>query len=272
MNSLVSVIVTTKNESSHIGSCLQSVVGQLYKQIEIIVVDNHSNDNTKKIASRFMSHIFDAGPERSAQRNFGAKMAKGEYVLFLDADMMLSPDVVKECVYVAKVNGLFALVIPERSIGIGFWAQCKALERQYYVGIDWMEGARFFNKNFFNTIGGYDEKLTGPEDFELPQRIKIRYGSATIGRISSFIIHDEGDLSLAKLLRKKYYYGRQMRTYRSILESHESFKKQAGVVRRFQLFFTRPIVFIRDPIHAFGMLYMKALEMAALSLGALIAK
>ena len=68
---LVSVVVTTKNEQANIERCLESICIQTYEPIEIIVVDNGSTDLTKTIASRFTTNVFDHGPERSSQRNFG---------------------------------------------------------------------------------------------------------------------------------------------------------------------------------------------------------
>lgn len=265
---MVSVIITTKNEAEHIRACLTSLRRQTYTPIEIIIVDNHSADNTCEIARKFTRHVYDAGPERSAQRNYGAARAKGEYLLFLDADMQLTPEVVKECVEVCKKNKI-AAVIPEKSFGIGFWARCKALERAAYEGVDWIESARFFRKDSFLHVGGYDEALTGPEDFELPQRIKSVYGSRSVGRISSYILHDEGRLSLVKLLRKKYYYGKKIHRYRNLAESKPFFIKQANIFRRYALFFRHPRMFIADPMHAYGVIIMKTLEMAAIGLGGL---
>ncbi len=70
---LVSVIVTTKNEEKNIANCLKSIKGQSYPQekIQIIVVDNNSSDSTTKIAKRFTDKVYNKGPERSAQRNYG---------------------------------------------------------------------------------------------------------------------------------------------------------------------------------------------------------
>jgi len=300
MSVLVSLIITTKNEEAVIAACLRSIENQTYKKIETIVVDNNSSDNTKKIAQSFGAKVLNKGPERSAQRNAGAKHAKGTYLLFLDADMELTPHVVEEAVAMMEDNMLrvtplrqgyagqagdglekstrnastrngkthiVALVIPEKSFGIGFWAACKALERSYYVGVSWIESARFFQKKVFQKIGGYDEELTGPEDFELPQRIKKTYGENSVGRITSFIHHNEGKLSLAKTLRKKYYYGRKMQEYRKRPSSEGYFDKQASVWNRYCLFFTKPVVFFEHPIVFIGMLIMKTLEMGAVALG-----
>lgn len=265
---MISVIITTKNEVAHLHSCLESIKSQTYPDIEIVVVDNDSRDSTVAIAKKYTKNVFTMGPERSAQRNFGAKQAKGEYLLFLDADMVVSPNVIKDCVKRAK-GTIHAVVIPEKSFGVGFWARCKVLERSCYEGVEWMEAARFFRKDAFFTLGGYDELLTGPEDFELPQRLKNTYGQESIGRITSYIKHDEGHLSLAKLLRKKYYYGKKMRRYAQGVGNRAYFSKQASVFLRFRLFFRHPNIFVIDPLHAVAMLVMKILEMSAVAIGSI---
>lgn len=263
------MIVTTKNESSHIAACLASIQRQTYRDTQIIVVDNASRDKTKEIARTYTPYVYDSGPERSAQRNFGVKKAKGLYVLFLDADMIVTPNVIEECVDAVTKNNYIGVVIPEKSFGIGFWAACKSFERRCYEGVDWMEAARFFSKQHIKDIGGYDETLTGPEDFELPQRIKKHYGAQMIGRVRTYILHNEGKLSLAKLLKKKYYYGTKMRRYRLLQGSRTYFNKQANPIARYALFFRNPAPFVKDPIHGVGALIMKTLEMVALTWGSL---
>lgn len=271
---LVSIVITTKNEKYRLPACLKSINKQTYKYIEIIVIDNNSTDQTKDIAKSFGVQVFDKGPERSAQRNFGASHAKGDYLLFLDADMELTPEVVGECVKKIheprpKTYDLKALVIPEKSIGIGFWAQCKALERSFYLNVPWIESARFLQKKAFYDVGGYDEKLTGPEDFELPQRLKMTYGEECVGRISSFILHNEGKLSLGKTLKKKYYYGKKMSEYRKKQSSKGYFDKQASMWMRYRLFFSKSSILLHDPITFMGMLVLKTLEMGAMTVGAI---
>lgn len=256
----------------NIGACIESVKQQTYKNIEVIIVDNNSSDKTKEIAKYYGVTVYDKGPERSAQRNFGAKKAKGEYLLFLDADMILTLQVVEQCIKILEKDGFQALVIPEKSIGTGFWTKCKALERSFYEGVDWIEAARFFDKKAFRDLGGYDEKLTGPEDFDLPQRLKLRFGIDSIGRVSSYIHHNEGILSLKKTLRKKFYYGKKMALYMKKKENKSAVVKQGNIFRRFGLFFAKPAVLFHDPVVGLGMLYMKTLEMVALALGALSSK
>jgi len=52
-NTLVSVVITTKNSSRTLEKCLQSIKGQSYKNTELLVVDNNSTDSTKEIANKF---------------------------------------------------------------------------------------------------------------------------------------------------------------------------------------------------------------------------
>ncbi len=201
-NPLISIIVPTRNSQLFLGNCLRSIKNQSYKNIEIIVVDNNSTDKTVEIAKKYTKLVFNRGPERSAQRNYGALKSKGNFLLFIDSDMELSKNVVADCVLLShksKVIGqaLGGIIIPEESFGVGFWAQCKALERTFYEGVDWIEAARFFSKETFKEFRGYDEKQTGTEDFDLPQRIKNRYGENSMRRIESLIYHNEGKLSLS---------------------------------------------------------------------------
>lgn len=268
----VSVIITTRNEQDHIGTCLKSVKGQTYKNIELIVVDNASVDRTKGIARDYGAAVYDKGPERSAQRNFGATHARGDYVLFLDADMELSSSVIAQCVGLIRTSKgnnrkLSAVIIPERSVGTGFWTTCKILERKFYEGVDWMEAARFFDRRILLSLKGFDERLTGPEDFDLSQRVIAQRSPSAVARISSYIYHHEGRIVLSELLRKKWYYGKKMSRYVGKKENASFSAKQANPISRYILFFSKPSLLFSDPIHAVGMIVMKTLELGALAGG-----
>ena len=91
---VVSVVVPTRNNRRTIEACLQSVRAQTYSAIELITVDNSSTDGTDEISRRIADVATTAGPERSAQRNLGFELARGEWVLWLDSDMVLPPTAV----------------------------------------------------------------------------------------------------------------------------------------------------------------------------------
>lgn len=270
-NKLVSVVITTRNEGSVIRRLLLSLKKQSYKKMEIILVDNNSTDSTKEIAREFTRKIYNFGPERSAQRNLGAKKAKGEYLLFLDADMELSEEVIEESVFALNSNKKFGgLVIPEKSITKNFWERVKAYERSFYneKGDEITDAARFFRKTVFEKVGGYDESITGPEDWDLPETLyKMGY---SIGRVSSVIYHHERIVSPLDLARKKYYYA---------LRAHRYLKKHnISTFSPKTIYFLRPIFYknwrkvIAHPILSIGMFIMLSFQLVAGGLGYLMGR
>jgi len=208
---LVSIVINTKNEEEHLGECVESCLSQTYKNIEIIVVDNNSTDRTKEIAKKYTSQIFNKGPERSSQKNFGAQKASGEYVLFLDADARLERTVLSECVSLAQGKNYSMVIIPERHIGEGFWAGVKALERSFYLGDDTVEAPWFFRKEDFLSVGGYDEEMFAGEDWNLFDR--MRAAGFKYGRCQSFINHQIGRISALGMIKKKFYYGTNIKVF-----------------------------------------------------------
>lgn len=207
-SALVTVVVTTKNSSRTLESCLGSIREQSYAPIELIVVDNQSEDSTGAIARAHADLVLDQGPERCAQRNAGLKAAHGEFVAFIDSDMKLRADVVSECV--AAIAGSRGVAIPEVSFGDGFWARAKSFERSFYRTDTLIAAARFFRTADVLAAGGYDEAMLGGEDWDLSIRVCGRDSPAFA---SSVIYHDEGRHRLLELMRKKYYYGPGVRRF-----------------------------------------------------------
>jgi len=262
-NPLVSVIIPTKNSSRTLERCLNSIKNQTYKNIEIIVVDNNSTDNTKEIAIKYTDKVFNAGPERTAQKNFGINVTNGKYLLFIDSDMELTKDVIKECVKLtendSKIGGI---IIPERSVGDGFWVKVRDFERSFYGGT-LIESARFFRKDLVLKVGGFDEGVIFFEESVLPQKIE-KLGYDVKVRIKSRILHHEEDFSLFKWLRKKYYYGKTAWKYIKKYKNYGS--KQINPIGRFGLFLKNK-KFYSKPSLAVGVLALKSLEYAFAGLG-----
>jgi glycosyltransferase involved in cell wall biosynthesis len=268
---LVSVIVPTKNSSETLEECLLSIKNQTYKNIELIVVDNFSTDNTPEIAKKYADKFLQIGPERSAQRNFGVKNSIGYLVAIIDSDMKLSEKVIEDSVFIYKQNiEMGGIIIPEESFGEGFWAQCKKLERSYYVGVSWMEAARVFKKDVYEKLGGYNSNLVSGEDFDLSHRAE---SSGKIERISSFIYHNEGKFSLLNSMKKKFYYASKFQTYMEQTNSkHWMNKDHSNVFKRYALFFKNPIQILKNPILWLSMIFMKTCELGMAPLGLIYSK
>jgi hypothetical protein len=178
--------------------------------------------------------------------------------------MELTPDVIRECI--AEIENEFdAIIVPEFSVGNGYWAKCKALEKDWYIGDNLIEAARFFKKSIFESISGYDSKLEAGEDWDLNQRIKAEY---RIGRTNAFIKHHEGRLSLSKAINKKCQYGKTLHKYKK--KHPKEAKQQLTVIRPAFLKNWRKLC--SDPSHAVGMLFIKTCEYTAGFFGYLEAK
>jgi glycosyltransferase involved in cell wall biosynthesis len=197
----VVVVVPTKNSAVTLRSCLQSIRAQSV-QCTLVVVDNNSTDTTALIANEFADLVLYAGPERSTQRNVGARSVSSPIVGFIDSDMILSRDVVKQAV-AAIESGATSIVVPETTVGDGYWARVSAFERSFYEGSRTVEAPRFFTTDAFRAIGGFDEEMTGAEDWDIGLRSEA---SGPRFRIDARIIHEEGHVNYFALCRKKAYY------------------------------------------------------------------
>ena len=255
---LVSVIVTTKNEELNIAACLESVAQQSMPLLEMIVVDNFSEDKTVQIARQFGAKVFQLGPERSAQRNYGVEQAQGKYILYLDADMRLSQKVIEECVNCCEADaGVSGIYIPEIIVGEGFWIKVRRFERSFYDGTV-IDAVRFVPRATFQKVGGFDIHFTGPEDWDFDKKIR-GLGKTVI--VDAYLEHDEGDFNLQHYLNKKNYYSKGFDIYaKNWGKDDPDIRKQLSPWYRFVGVFVEHGKFIKlmeHPILSLGMYYLR---------------
>ncbi len=254
---IVSVVVTTRNSGQTLEACLRSIRGQAYAATELILVDNHSSDDTLEIANRYADKVATIGPERSAQRNHGASLASGDLLLFIDADMVLEPDVVSEGARLLGTGGVPAVIIPEETVGEGFWTACRALERGCYNGDDTIEAARFYTRAAFVKAGGFDTQLNGGEDWDLSRRVAR---GRPFPRTRAIIHHDEGRTRLRTVYKKRQYYAPG---YLAFVRKHGRGAMAQGnpIFRAAYVRNWRTLG--RHPLLTAGMFTLKAVELAA---------
>jgi len=111
---LVSIIIPLYNAEAYIAECIKSVLAQTWPNIEVIIIDDGSTDNSAALAETFASDTVrlyrQANKGASAARNYGLKQAKGKYIQFLDADDLLSADKIEAQVGLLEQNpGCIAL-------------------------------------------------------------------------------------------------------------------------------------------------------------------
>jgi len=265
--SLVSVVITTKDEEKNIRNCLESIQAQTWANIEIIVVDNESSDKTQSIANEYTDKVFTKGPERSAQRNYGMfEKASGDYVIYIDADMILSPILIESSVKYISETGTVALHIPETILGKNYFSRVRRFERSFYDGTP-IDGARFFDRTKFVQVGGFDEPLFvkgSGEDWDIDKLIKKLGNIELLPRLTNNpsrqswlmkkfvedrgvvhdvgypgIYHNEAEFKLIPYLKKKSYYTLGFDGYINKWgKSDPDIRRQFGLVYRFWTVFT----------------------------------
>lgn len=254
---VVSIIVPTRNSGRTLRACLASIRRQSYPSLELIVVDNHSNDETVNVARSYADQIDMVGPERSTQRNHGAGLSTGSLLLFLDSDMVLEPEVVADSVAAMERSGMPAVVIPEISFGSGFWAQCRILERACYSGDDAVEAARLYERTAFFEAGGFDAALVGPEDWDLSRRVSK---GRRLPRAAALIHHDEGRITLRSAFTKRRYYApgylRYFRKHGRAAITQANPLMRAAYLRHWRELSSHPVL-------SGGMLLLKLVELTA---------
>jgi arabinofuranan 3-O-arabinosyltransferase len=196
----------------------------------------------------------------SAARNLGISHSNRKFILSVDSDMVLGQDVVRECI--SKITDYDALIIPEESIGVGFWSRCKAFERSFYVDEPLVESPRFFRKDSLEKIGFYDENLFFGEDRDMTNKLLGK--NMRVGRIDSVINHDEGRLTLSKLWSKNKKYGCSFPKYKSKYPSLAS--KQVGSGRIFT-FLRGWKKLLMHPLLVLGMAFLLGIQYTAFNYG-----
>lgn len=113
---LVSVIIVTYNSVNYLKSCLNSILSTEYKNLEIIIVDNKSNDDTTSIIKSFKDKVnpffIDKNLGYAGGNNLGVSKAKGEYIFFLNPDTLVTEDIFKFLVESLDSNSQLAVAQP----------------------------------------------------------------------------------------------------------------------------------------------------------------
>lgn len=262
---VVSIIIPTKNSATYLEKCLRSIESQNFKNYEIIIIDNYSNDETLEIAKKYTKRIYQKGPERSAQFNYGAKLARGKYLYFIGSDFILDKNHLENCLQVFKNSEIEAILTFNRSDPtLSFWAKVRNFERNMYQGDRTILASRLMTKSVFEKVGGYNENLVAFEDYELQARLeKMGIG---LGEVKTAETHLGEPKSLGEIIKKSFYYGRTSgeTIYGNYLKNYPG--RAFGQLQPFRLAFLKNFLhLLKHPDLTLGLIIYKI----AIYLGAL---
>lgn len=182
MGKLISIIIPAFNEEKIIGECFKSLKNQSYKQVEIIVVDDGSQDSTRTLVKSFPDiKLLTQGHKGPGQaRNFGAAKAKGEILVFADADMTFDKNFIKDLIKPildGETIGTFSKNEMVKNKG-NIWSVCwninKNLPRDRMVPKDYPDEAPVFRailKSEFERVGGFETSGQYTDDWSLSRKL-----------------------------------------------------------------------------------------------------
>ena len=189
---MLSIIIPTLNEEKYLPKLLDSIKNQSFKDYEIVVADSNSKDKTREIVKKFNCKLTKGGNHPGISRNKGAKMAKGDLLLFMDADCIMHKDFLKNALNEIKTKNLSIA-------GCKVMPLSKRIDDKIAFSIYnlWILSTQFFyanasghgifcKKNLHNKTKGFDESIKLSEDMDYCKRAR-KHGKFRI--LKSVIIY-----------------------------------------------------------------------------------
>ncbi len=177
----ISVIVPVFNGAEFLGRCLDTVFASDYPSFEVIVIDDHSVDDSVAIAQRFPCIVreWPVNVGSAAARNIGAQEARGSVFFFLDADILVKPDTLRTIAEGMSDAGIAALFgsYGRATVPTRFFPRYKNLVHHYTHQCSREEASTFcsgfgaIRREAFQKLGGFDPYCRFLEDIELGYRM-----------------------------------------------------------------------------------------------------
>jgi glycosyltransferase involved in cell wall biosynthesis len=205
----VSVIIPTHNRPKLLQEAIESALAQTYPNVEIIVVDDGSTDNTAEIVAQYggkVTYIKQANQDVAAARNTGGRAASGEYLTFLDDDDLIMPTKIARQVQVLLSRPEVGLVHcrfyyanekGEPMYQVGLLPEGDVLPRLLRSNFVWM-GAPLVRRSCLDQVGWFDEQIPAiTADWDMWLRIAqagYRFGCVQ-EPLGAYRIHRNGMMS-----------------------------------------------------------------------------
>jgi len=192
----VSIITTCKNSENTISNTLKSVSSQKYKNIEYIIIDGSSTDNTLKILNEYQSCIDLIVSEEDGgiynAMNKGINLATGEIIGFLNSDdYFIAPSVIENIVkkfYDTDADFVYSNILLNNNDQIHEWVCNEYIPSSFSQGWHPPHPGLYVKKNVYNKIGLFDETLRISADYDFMLRL-FEIGNFKGAYLPEFIVN-----------------------------------------------------------------------------------
>jgi glycosyltransferase involved in cell wall biosynthesis len=207
----ISVVVPTYNRADMIGRALESIFAQSFADIEVIVVDDGSTDQTSAVVralaadhQRSVHYSFQENRGCAAARNRGIELATGEFIAFLDSDDEWSQGAIESMVATLEASGadfVYSPAVEVRKDGSEYInypvaaGSPQTFAREHFISCNTKNGTVLFRTEAVTDVGGFDETLRHNEDSDMLQRLAIRHRAAYLAEPTLRMFHHSGSKS-----------------------------------------------------------------------------
>ena len=219
---LISIIIPVYNVENYLGRCFQSVQKQTYKNLEIILIDDGSTDASGKLCDQYKLHdqrvkvIHQKNGGLSNARNSGLKIAKGEYITFLDSDDLFGSNDYLEELYKKIVDTKSDLAVcaikelwPKKELDYGQNFQQETMDPEIALkhmlneqGFNVSAYAKLYHKRLWKNVEFPDGKLH--EDLGTTYKLFMKSKQIIyIPKIKYFYVRREGSIASSNFTPRK---------------------------------------------------------------------
>ena len=261
MQHLISVIIPCYNVEKYLSRCIESVINQQYKNLEIILIDDESPDKSGEICEKYAKQdsrivvIHQKNKGLSGARNTGIELAKGDYLFFVDSDDLIFPNTIKD-LYIKAIENEADLVSAE---------YIKGKEPLAIIGLDddtivgngaqvleyvlknatWSAWGKLYKRELIN----HDRFLEGYlyEDFEFVPRQYLKSNKCVhcCKKLYFYFDNDSGIMGASKCCLRTYYVDFAINNIQYVMNSsynaEEKEKVYAGLFLHYMWDYTKPI-------------------------------
>lgn len=189
-----SIIIPAHNEERNIGKLLDTIAKQSFRDFEVIVSDSNSEDETCKVVEEYrkvfpsLALLEEKTQNVSAARNNGAKYAKGEYLIFFDADVFIEEHFLKAIMRHIKVDHPSMMTVWNRPAPpswrgrLIFGMMNRIVNLVQYIHPAANGPCIIMNRKLFERVEGFDQSIFFGEDYDIVKRAHKKGGEMRVYR------------------------------------------------------------------------------------------
>lgn len=197
----VSIVIPCYGQAHWLPDAIESALNQTYKNIEVIVVNDGSPDNTSEVARKYPVILVEKeNGGLSSARNAGIKVATGEYILPLDADDKILPTFIEETI---DIDDIVSTGQQEFGDSDTLWNDQRPHPRhEHFLQDNQINCCSLFKREIFEKIGGYDENMKlGYEDWDYWLRATKSGYNVTVIKDPIFLYRKHGKSMITETVK-----------------------------------------------------------------------